>query len=145
MTTSSLRFDLEDNRVNGDQSSNLASKYAIFAAAFVARTDEEDDTSDVDANDNSFEQPDDDETLGHDSHDEDVAQEYLAGIDELDSIKAAFIDGDKEGSKWLVLDDIFILHKYGYKGENEVFWECQDRRMVARQIHFRVRKCWCTS
>ena len=69
MTTSSLRFDLEDNRVNGDQSSNLTSKYAIFAAAFVARTDEEDDTSDVDANDNSFEQPDDDETLGHDSHD----------------------------------------------------------------------------
>ena len=49
------------------------------------------------------------------------------------------------GNKWL--DDIFILHKYGYKGENEVFWECQDRRMVAtsRQLHFRVRKCRCTS
>ena len=27
----------------------------------------------------------------------------------------------------LVLGDIFILHKYGYKGENEVFLECQDR------------------
>ena len=86
-----------------------------------ARTDEEDDTSDVDANDNSFGQPDDDETLGHDSNDEDVAKQYLAGIDELNSIKAAYIDGDKEGSKRLVLDDIFILHKYGYKGEKEVF------------------------
>ena len=60
---------------DGDQSSNLASKYVIFAATFVARTDDEDDTSDVDSNDNSFEQPDDDETLGHDSDDHPM-QEY---------------------------------------------------------------------
>ena len=126
VTSSSRCFDIEDNNVDDVKSSSLASKYAIFAAAFLTRTDD-DDTSDVDANDNSFEQPDD-ETMDQESNDEDVAQEYLAGSDELNSMKAVFIDGDKEGSNWLVLDDIFILHKYGYKGENEVFWECQDRR-----------------
>ena len=126
VTSSSRCFDVEDNNVDDVKSSSLASKYAIFAAAFLTRTDD-DDTSDVDANDNSFEQPDD-ETMDQESNDEDVAQEYLAGSDELNSMKAVFIDGDKEGSNWLVLDDIFILHKYGYKGENEVFWECQDRR-----------------
>ena len=128
VTTSSRYFELEDNHVYGDRSSNLASKYAIFAAAFAARADEEEDISDVDANDNSFEQPEDDETMNNESDDEVVAQEYLAGEDELNKIKAEYIDGDKEGSQWLVLDDIFILHKYGYKGDNEVFWECQDRR-----------------
>ena len=68
MSTSSLWFDQEDSLANvvyeGDKTANLTTKFSIFAAAFVARgDDEEDDTSDVDVNENSFEHPDDNETL----------------------------------------------------------------------------------
>ena len=98
-------------------------KFAVFAAACVTR-EEGDDASDLDENDHSGEESKEDEAEDV----ENVGEEYLAGIDEIKNMKAEWIDGDKAGSKWLVLDDIFILHKYGFKGENEVFWECQDRR-----------------
>ena len=88
----------------GDRSSNLASKYAIFAAAFVARADEEEDISDVDANDNSFEQPADDETMNNESDDEDVFQEYLAGEDELKKSKQSILMvTKKEASGWFLM------------------------------------------
>ena len=54
--------------------------------------------------------------------------DYVLPKDELEKIKVEMIDGDKPGSKWLVLDDVHILYKYGYEGKEETFWECYERR-----------------
>ena len=45
----------------------------------------------------------------------------------LDGIDLELIDGDKLGSQWLVVDGIYICHKYA-DSETEVFWECSGRR-----------------
>ena len=103
---------------------------AVFSAAFLTGCD--DDVSDE--NDNSFEASDeqepDDMSAGDASlqPEEEEAFEYLADAEELSNMKTEIIEGDKEGSRWLVLDDVFILHKYGFKSKNEIFWECAERR-----------------
>ena len=48
--------------------------------------------------------------------------------EEVDDVIVDFIEGDKAGSKWLVMNDIHILHKYGPESKEEIFWECADRR-----------------
>ena len=78
-------------------------KFAVFAAACVTR-EEGDDASDLDENDHSGEESKEDEAEDV----ENVGEEYLAGIDEIKNMKAEWIDGDKAGSKWLGLDDIFL-------------------------------------
>ena len=45
----------------------------------------------------------------------------------MSSHKLEKIVGDKEGSEWLLLDDVYILHKYRTT-RGEVFWECSGRR-----------------
>ena len=56
--------------------------------------DSDSDREDSDANDNSFE------------------ESYLESKDVFDNVKLDIITGDKDGSEWLVLDDVYILHKY---------------------------------
>ena len=57
-----------------------------------------------------------------------VANEsFLLENEDLEKHKVEIIAGDKEGSEWLVIDDIYILHKYR-TSENEIFWECSGRR-----------------
>ena len=71
--------------------------------------DSDSDREDSDANDNSFE------------------ESYLESKDVFDNVKLDIITGDKDGSEWLVLDDVYILHKYR-STETETFWECSGRR-----------------
>ena len=52
---------------------------------------------------------------------------FLENEDNLGNHKLEVIEGDKEGSKWLVLDEVYILHKYRTTGD-EIFWECSGRR-----------------
>ena len=52
---------------------------------------------------------------------------YLEDEEDLSSHKLEIIGGDKEGSERLVLDDVYILHKYRTT-RGEVFWECSGRR-----------------
>ena len=47
--------------------------------------------------------------------------------EELGGIEVKLIDGDKDGSKWLIVDDIYICHRY-QGSEFETFWECSGRR-----------------
>ena len=70
------------------------------------------------------------------SHDDDATEpvdtndneSYMVSHDELENHEVEVLAGDKEGSEWLVLDDIYILHKYRMT-ENEIFWECSGRRI----------------
>ena len=48
---------------------------------------------------------------------------YLMNKEDLESVKVEFIEGDKAGSKWLVMDNIHILHRYGTESKAELFWE----------------------
>ena len=52
---------------------------------------------------------------------------FLEDKEDLSNHKLEIIGGDKEGSEWLVLDDVYILHKYRTTRE-EIFWECSGRR-----------------
>ena len=70
---------------------------------------------------------DDDDENGEDPENDSIPS-YLMPQEELDKVKVEVIDGDKAGSKWLVLDDVFMLYKYGYEGKEETFWECSERR-----------------
>ena len=54
-------------------------------------------------------------------------ESFIVGHEELEKHEVEVIAGDKEDSEWLVLDDIYILHKYRTT-ENEIFWECSGRR-----------------
>ena len=76
------------------------------------------ETETVDANEN----PDED-------FDEDVATAYdfLLSKEDLGKVKTELIEGDESGSKWLVLDDVYILYKYGYEGKDETLRECSER------------------
>ena len=65
----------------------------------------------------------------HEDAEENVSEfyDYLENQDDLAGHEIEIVQGDKDGSKWLFLDDIYILHK---KEEtvNAVFWECSGRR-----------------
>ena len=52
---------------------------------------------------------------------------YLVEDDELEKVKVDIIEGDKQNSKWLVVNDIYICHRY-QGSESETFWECWGRR-----------------
>ena len=62
-----------------------------------------------------------------DENDNSFEETYMEDKDEMSKYKLELIEGDKDGSKWLVVEDIFILHKYRSTG-NETFWECSGRR-----------------
>ena len=66
------------------------------------------------------------ESVNEDS-DVDANDSFLVENEDLEHHKVELIAGDKEGSEWLVLDDIYILHKYRTSGD-EIFWECSGRR-----------------
>ena len=52
---------------------------------------------------------------------------YLESQDKLSSIKLEIVDGEKSGSRWLIIDDIYIMHKK-QETKNDIFWECAGRR-----------------
>ena len=52
---------------------------------------------------------------------------YLEDGDIMANIKFEMMNGDKAGSKWLVMDDIFIMH-VKQCSKNETFWDCSGRR-----------------
>ena len=47
--------------------------------------------------------------------------------DDLANFKIELIDGDKGSSKWLVINDIYICHRF-QSNDVETFWECSGRR-----------------
>ena len=70
--------------------------------------------------DNSF------ESLTELTHDE-PDYDYLEPHDDVAKHKIELVQGEKDGSRWLVMDDIYILHKKEIS-KNEIFWECSGRR-----------------
>ena len=69
----------------------------------------------------------------HDDEDEDVSEEsqdiyeHLEDEEKVADHVVELVAGEKAGSEWLILDDIYILHKKD-KTSNEIFWECSGRR-----------------
>jgi hypothetical protein len=51
---------------------------------------------------------------------------YLEEEEALDKIKIEVVDGEKAGSKWLIIEDIYIMHKK-QSSANEEFWDCSGR------------------
>ena len=62
---------------------------------------------------------------------------YLMPQEELEKVKVEVIDGDKAGSKWLVLDDIQILYKYGYEGKNNA----QSAGRIIVDLKWQLQQC----
>ena len=56
---------------------------------------------------------------------------YLVPQVNLAECSARVIDGDKVGSKWLVVGDMYIFHKNdsSLDGEN-IYWECSKRKQT---------------
>jgi hypothetical protein len=52
---------------------------------------------------------------------------YLVNDKDLAGIKVESIEGDKPGSTWLLVEDVYICHRY-QGSEMETFWECSLRR-----------------
>ena len=52
---------------------------------------------------------------------------YLVKDVDLESIKVECVEGDKPGSTWLLVEDVFFCHRY-QSSELETFWECSRRR-----------------
>ena len=53
--------------------------------------------------------------------------------EELEKTKIEIISGNKKGSKWLVIDNAYLLHKNDessddYTGDTTTYWECSRRR-----------------
>ena len=61
------------------------------------------------------------------NEDEMEAADYLEDQVHLKDVKLDIVEGDKAGSMWLVLDDVFIMHKK-QSSANESFWDCSGRR-----------------
>ena len=54
---------------------------------------------------------------------------YLADSDDLKDIDVEVIDGNKAGSKWLVLEKTYICHSNAESVEGELtYWECRRQR-----------------
>ena len=60
---------------------------------------------------------------------EDIDNSFLEVEDEMKCLDLKIIEGDKDGSKWLLVDDIFICHQY-QRSEKQIFWECSGRRKL---------------
>ena len=76
-------------------------------------TSEEEDVELSDVNDNSHE------------------ESFMEDKAVFEKCKLEMIAGDKKGSEWLVLDNLFILHRYRSLG-NQNFWKCSGRRAFNR-------------
>ena len=46
---------------------------------------------------------------------------------ELDGIPLEVVDGNKDGSRWLIVDDVHICHKQQVLKRHDV-WRCEDFR-----------------
>ena len=54
---------------------------------------------------------------------------YLIPSDNLPKIEIEVIDGNKAGSKWLVVEKTYICHANAESSEGEeTYWECRRRR-----------------
>ena len=108
-------------------------KSFLFSAAFFSAVNNDDD-DDANISEDTYEGHDDSDfgnegdPLTDDEEGEEPSYDFLLNKDELEKVKVEYIDGDKTGSKWLVLDDVHILYRYGYEGKEEIFWECSERR-----------------
>ena len=58
---------------------------------------------------------------------EDDTYEHLEEEEKIASHFIEIVPGEKDGSEWLVLGGIYILHKKE-KTTNQIFWECSGRR-----------------
>ena len=110
-------------------------KSFLLSAAFLSCSDVDDGNKSGDDEEDNEEEEVVSETVDANENpdedfDEDVATAYdfLLSKEDLGKVKTELIEGDKPGSKWLVLDDVYILYKYGYEGKDETFWECSERR-----------------
>ena len=55
--------------------------------------------------------------------------DYLVPVSDLKEVSLEIVEGDKAGSKWLVLEKTYIFHKNTSSVDgSEVFWECAARR-----------------
>ena len=75
----------------------------------TSQTNEYDNPEASDENDNSHEESYLEPKIDHEKH----MLEIIAGV--------------KEGSEWLVVDDMYILHKYS-STDKVTFWQCSGRR-----------------
>ena len=84
--------------------------------------------SDIDMVDMSL-----DDTESVDNEEEDVEEgeegtkSFLVKDEDLEAIKVEYVEGDKPGSTWLLVNDVFFCHRY-QSSELETFWECSRRR-----------------
>ena len=112
----------------GDNQNIKIPEMALGVACMATLVGDQDDSSE---NDEDIEELDNEVITESPEGDEsDVIENnvsYLEDEEDLSSHKLEIIGGDKEGSEWLVLDDVYILHKYRTTRE-EVFWECSGRR-----------------
>ena len=92
----------------------------VSLASDVQEEDSEDDESAQLPNNLSIDSSDNNENDNRDDS-------YLVDEEGLKNVKVAIIEGDKPGSNWLVVDDIYICHRY-QGSEAETFWECSGRR-----------------
>ena len=69
----------------------------------------------------------DDDEYNKENENDNRDTSYLVDDEGLKEVKVALIEGDKPGSNWLVVDDIYICHRY-QGSEAETFWECSGRR-----------------
>ena len=57
------------------------------------------------------------------------SEDYLE--QDIDSHTIEIVDGEKEGSKWLIIDEIYICHRDNTSKGNvreTLGWECRGRR-----------------
>ena len=66
-----------------------------------------------------------------DVHDD--VSNHLEDAETISNHKIELVPGEKDGSEWMILDDIFNLHKKD-KSANETFWECSGRRRLNCQF-----------
>ena len=60
---------------------------------------------------------------------EEEEADYLVPVSDLKEVSLEIVEGDKAGSKWLVLEKTYIFHKNTSSVDgSEVFWECVARR-----------------
>ena len=54
---------------------------------------------------------------------------YLVPEGDLKTHKIRIIPGDKVGSQWMVVDDIYVYHKNDTSSD-QVYWECSKRKQA---------------
>ena len=107
-----------------------AGKGLLFSAAILGTAT---DTGIDDIGDDDIESvenlSDDEEELIQGSDNEDLAVtsqfSYLMTKEELESVNTEYIEGDKVGSRWLVIESVHvhILHKYCTESKSEMFFQ----------------------